>query len=78
MRWAVVGFWWFWGWGTSDRRLARKKLGKKHTPQSWRPPLPYGCHGALPSAPPHKKITNMLCDKSMMLKLNNIIVFSIY
>jgi hypothetical protein len=34
-------------------RLARRKLGKKNTPQSWRLPLPYGRHGALPPAPPH-------------------------
>ncbi len=54
-QWLV--FWWFWGWGTSDMRLTRRKLGKKHTPQSWRLPLPYGCHGALPSALPHTTIS---------------------
>jgi len=54
-RWLVLG--WFWGWGTSDIQLARRKLGKKHTPQSWRPPSPYGRHGALPPAPPHTTIS---------------------
>ena len=27
-----LGFCWFWGWQTSDTRLARQKLGKKYTP----------------------------------------------
>ncbi len=54
-QWLFFG--WFWGWGTSDTRLARWKLGKKHTPQSWRPPLPYGHHGTLPPAPSHIAIS---------------------
>ncbi len=49
--WLIFG--WFWGWGTLDTQFARQKLGKKNTPQSWRPPLPYGCHGVLLPAPPH-------------------------
>jgi hypothetical protein len=48
-----LGFGWFGGRGTLDIRLARQKLGIKNTPKSWRPPLPYGRHGALPPAPPH-------------------------
>ncbi len=50
-QWLVFG--WFWGWGTSDTWLARQKLGKNNTPQSWRLPSPYGRHGALLPAPPH-------------------------
>ncbi len=38
-------------------RLARWKLGKKNTPQSWRPPSPYVHHGALLPAPPHTAIS---------------------
>ena len=50
-------FGWFWGCGTSDTRLARRKLGKKNTPQPWRPPSSHGRHGAPPPAPPHTTIS---------------------
>jgi hypothetical protein len=40
-----------------DMRLARQKLGKKNTPPPWRPPSPYGRHGAPPPAPPHTTIS---------------------
>jgi hypothetical protein len=52
-----LGFGLFWGLGTSDMQLARQKLGKTHTPQSWRPPSPYGRHGALLPASPHTAIS---------------------
>jgi hypothetical protein len=68
-------FWWFGGWGTSDTRLARQKLGKKNTPQSWWPPLPYGRHGALLRHCRIDQLANMLHDNLMSLKLENIIVF---
>ncbi len=55
LQWLVFG--WFWGWRTSDTRSARQNLGKKNTPQSWRPLLPSGCHGALPPALPHTAIS---------------------
>ncbi len=45
------------GKGTSDMRLARQKLGKKNTPQSWQSPLPYYRHGALSPAPLHTTIS---------------------
>jgi hypothetical protein len=64
-----LGFWWFWGWGISDLRLARRKLDK-NTPQSWQPPSPYSPHGALPLAPLH--------TTSLLLKLENIISFTMY
>jgi hypothetical protein len=51
-QWFVFG--WFWGWGTLDMQLARRKWGKKNTSQSWRPPSPYGRHGTLLPEPPHK------------------------
>ncbi len=38
-------------------RLARRKLGKNNTPQSWQPPSPYDRHGALLLAPPHTAIS---------------------
>ncbi len=53
-QWLVFG--WFWGWRTSDMQLARWKLGKKNTPQSWWLPLPHGRHRALSLAPPHTTI----------------------
>jgi hypothetical protein len=37
-------------------QLARRKLGNKNTPQSWRLPSPYGCHGAFLPALPHTAI----------------------
>jgi hypothetical protein len=78
----VVGFWvifgWFWGCGASDTRLARRKLGKNFTPQPWRPPSPYDLHGAPPRCRRIRQSANMLRDKSMSLKLENIIVFTIY
>jgi hypothetical protein len=52
-----LGFEWLWSWGSLDSWLARQKLGKKHTHQSWQPPLPYGCHGAFPPSPPHTTIS---------------------
>jgi hypothetical protein len=70
----VVGFWVVLGLGDIGHTLARRKLvGKENTPQSWRLPLPYGRHGALIPA-----LANMLRNKSMLLKLENIIVFTIY
>ncbi len=54
-QWLIFG--WFWGWGTLDMRLARRKLGKKHTPQSWWPPSLDGRHGALPPALPYTTIS---------------------
>ena len=53
-QWLVFG--WFGGCGTSDTRLARRKLGKKNTPQPWRPPSSHGRHGAPPQAPPQTTI----------------------
>jgi hypothetical protein len=46
----LLVFGWFWSWRTFNTRLARRKLGKKNTPPTWRPPLPYGRHGAPPPA----------------------------
>jgi hypothetical protein len=73
-----LGFGWFWGQGTLDMRLTRQKLAKNNTPQSWWPPSHYGHHGAFILVPPHTAISqlaNMLRDKSMLLKLENIIFF---
>ena len=80
--WFLGGFWvvfgWFWGCGTSDTRLARRKLGKNIKPQPWRPPLPYDLHGAPPRRRRIRQSSNMLRDKSMSLKLKNICVITIY
>jgi len=74
-QWLVFG--WFWGCGTADSRLARRKLAKKSHPN----------HGGRrrPTAamvPPSRRrrtqqSANMLRYKSMSLKLDNIIVFTI-
>jgi hypothetical protein len=50
-------FCWIWSWRTFDTQLARQKLGKKNIPPPWRPPLPYGRHGAPPPALPHTIIS---------------------
>ncbi len=55
--WTMVVFFWFWSWRMFDMQLARQKLGKKNTPPPWRPPLPYGRHGAPPPALPHTTIS---------------------
>jgi hypothetical protein len=65
-QWLVFG--WFWGWGTLDTRLARQKLGKKNTPQSWQPPSPYGRHGALLQAPPHTEISQHAARQVYVVK----------
>ncbi len=65
-QWLVFG--WLGGWGTSDTRLARRKLGKNNTLQSWRPPLPYGHHGALPPALPHTKISQHAARQVYVVK----------
>jgi hypothetical protein len=65
-----VGQWfgWVWGRGTSNTRLTRWKLGKQSTPQSWRPPLPYGGHGALPLAPLHTTISQYAVQQVYVIK----------
>jgi hypothetical protein len=69
-QWLIFG--WFWGWGTLGTQLARQKLGKKNTPIM---------AAAIALWPQHhhiKQLANMLHDKSISLKLENIIVFTIY
>ncbi len=61
-------FWCFGGWGALDTRLARWKLGKKNTPQSWRLPLPNGRHGALLPAPPHTAISQHAARQVYVIK----------
>ncbi len=75
-QWLLFG--WFWGRGTLDTQLASRKLGKKtHTNHGGR-----RCHmAATVPTPRHRRIqqlANMLCVKSMLLKLENIIVFTMY
>jgi hypothetical protein len=74
----VVGFGGVLGLGTLDMQLARWKLGKKHTPPSRRPPSPYGRHGALLPVLLHIAISQLMRNKSMLLKLEIIVVFTIY
>jgi hypothetical protein len=66
-------------------QVARQKLGKKNTHPLWRPPLPYGSHRRpMAAMVPHprrhrtQQSANMMHDKSMLLKLEDIIVFTIY
>jgi hypothetical protein len=73
-----VVFGWFWGWGTLDKQLARWKLGKntqanhggRRCTMADMVPSSRHCH--------IQQLANMLRDKSMLLKLENIIVFTIY
>ncbi len=75
-QWLVFG--WFWGWGTSDKQLARQKLGEnthpkhggRHCPMAAMVPSPRHCR--------IQQLANMLGDKSISLKLENIIVFTMY
>ncbi len=75
-QWLVFG--WFWGWGTSDLQLARQNLGKKTHPN-------HGGHHrpmvAMVPSPRHRciqQLANMLRDKSMLLKLENIIFHYVF
>ncbi len=65
-QWLVLG--WFGGYGTLNTQLARQKLGKKHTPQSWRPPSPYDCHGALLRAQPCTAISQHTAQQVYVIK----------
>ncbi len=56
--------WWdsSWVWvvfelGDIGLTISQAEARQKNTPQSWRPPLPYGRHGAFPPAPPHTTIS---------------------
>jgi hypothetical protein len=75
-QWLVFG--WFWSWGTSDTQLARQKLGKNTHPNHG------GRHCPMAAMVPStrhcciQQLANMLCNKSMSLKLENIIVFTKY
>ncbi len=67
------------GWFLLVLELARQKLGKKNTPPPWQPPLPYGRHGVPRSRCRRtQQSANILHDKSMSLKLEDSIVFTIY
>ncbi len=65
-RW--LGFGWFGGPGTLYTQLARRKLGKKNTPQSWWPPLHYGRHDALLPALPHTAISKHAAQQVHVIK----------
>jgi hypothetical protein len=75
-QWLVFG--WFWSWGSSDTQLARQKLGENTHPNHG------GCHclmAAMVPSPRHRHIhqlANMLHDKFMSLKLENVIVITLY
>jgi hypothetical protein len=77
-----VGQWlvfrWFWSLGTSDTQLARRKLGKNTHPNHGGRLCPMTT--MVPSPRHHRiqQLANMLRDKSMLLKLENIIVFTVY
>jgi hypothetical protein len=75
-QWLVFG--WFWSWETLDTQLARRNLDKKtHSNHGGR----HCPMAAMVPSPPHRPIqqlANMLRNKSMSLKLENIIVFTMY
>ena len=71
-QWLVFG--WLGGWATLDTQLARRKLGKNSHPNHGGRHCPTA---AMVPAPQHcriQQLANMLCDKSMLLKLENIVV----
>ena len=75
-QWLVLG--WFWGWSTLDKQLPRREVAKKNHPN-------HGGHHRptavmVPSSRHHhvQQLANMLRNKSMLLKLENISVFTIY
>jgi hypothetical protein len=74
----VVGFWVVFALGDTWHALARQKIGKKIHPNH------SGCHcpmAAMVPSPRHhhiQQLANLLHDMSMLLKLENIIVFTIY
>jgi hypothetical protein len=56
-------------------RLARQKLAKNITPRPWRPPSPYGRHGALPLAPPHTTISQHAVRQVYVVKTKEYICY---
>ena len=74
-QWLVFG--WFGGCGTSDTRLARRKLGKKTHPNHGGRRRPTAAMVPPPRRRRKQQSSNMLCNKSKLLKLENIIVFII-
>jgi hypothetical protein len=59
-------------------QLVRQKLGKNTHPNHGGRHCPMA---AMVPSPRHRRIqqlANMMCDKSMLLKLKNIIVFTMY
>ncbi len=73
-QWLVFG--WFGSWGTLDTQLAWRKLGKNNIPQSWRPPSPYGSHGALLPAPPHTAISQHVAQQVYVVKTRKYYCFN--
>ncbi len=74
-QWLIFG--WFGGWETLDTQFARQKLGKKAHPNHG---SRHGPTAAMVPSLRHcrlQKLANMLRDKSMSLKLENNIVFTI-
>jgi hypothetical protein len=74
----VVGFWVVLGLGTSNMRLARRKLGKKTHPNHGGRHRPTAAMVPSSQYPHIQQLANMMRNKSMLLKLENIIVFTIY
>ncbi len=75
-QWLVFG--WFGGSGTSDTQLAKRKLAKKTHPNRGGRHCPMA---AMVPSPRHRRIqqlANMLGNKSMTIKLENFIVFTMY
>ena len=71
-QWLVFG--WFWGYEAPDTWLVRRKLGKnKHTPT-----MVAAIILRQPWCPTPGAKTNMLRDKSMLLKIENIFAITVY
>jgi hypothetical protein len=75
-QWLIFG--WFWGWGTSDTQLTRRKLGKKTHPNHGSRHCPMAAMVPSPQHHQIQQLANMLRNKSVLFKLEKIILCTMY
>jgi hypothetical protein len=71
----VVVFWWFWGCGTSDTQLARRKLAKKTHPNHGGRRRPTAAMVPPPPVPPHTTISQHAMRQGDVVKTRVYICF---
>jgi hypothetical protein len=74
----VIGFWVVLDLGTSYMQLARRKLGKKAHPNHGGRHCPTAAMVPSSRYRHMQQLASMMRNKTMLLKLENIIVFTIY